>query len=368
MLKIPSLISMIGTSLKSLIKKFTGRSGQWQFKTEQHVKIVEQVYALNKDHELCQLFSPESIKRHRKEGHKFIHIGLVQVAIKPLTRRGLKASVLLGLRDAHFIDWEDSLLGLIEASMHDGPVYFDCYPNFTISLSDPHILKALTLSIRTQGYQILEGVQPLALIYRVYYMCTRTNMNFQAINRSPKNQTMLIQSSQSNANIRVPHTVMWTDISLRQEWRLTNESFKPEIIRHNLDNLDYIKQYLDGTVKIDFGHRPKPNPKSNLRIEEVPRSSSSKLEVPRSSSARLAKNKIPTRHSLAGSTTTEELKRRDLDLEKELRNLKLKGIQTNSQVSYHCYMADNQLEDEESQGGNASPTEFDFTVETTIDP
>jgi len=192
------------------------------FKTEQHVKIIEQAYALNKEHELCQLFSPESIKRHRKEGHKFIHIGLVQVAIKPLTRRGLKALVLLGLRDARFIDWEDSLLGLIEASMHDGPVYFDCYLDFTISLSDPHILKDLTLSIRTQGYRILEGVQPLALIYRVYYMCTRTNMNFQAINRSPKNQTMLIQSSQSNANIRVPHTVMWIDISLPQEWRLTN--------------------------------------------------------------------------------------------------------------------------------------------------
>jgi hypothetical protein len=63
------------------------------FKTEQHVKTFEQVYALNKEHELCQLFSPEAIKRYRKEGHNFIHIGLVQVAIKPLTRRGLKASV-----------------------------------------------------------------------------------------------------------------------------------------------------------------------------------------------------------------------------------------------------------------------------------
>jgi hypothetical protein len=46
---------------------------------------------------------------------------------------------MLGLRDAHFLDWKDSLLGVIEASMHDGPVYFDCYPNFTVSLSDPHI-------------------------------------------------------------------------------------------------------------------------------------------------------------------------------------------------------------------------------------
>jgi hypothetical protein len=93
------------------------------FKTEQHVKTVEQDYVLNKEHELCQLFSPEAIRRHRREGHNFIHIGLVQVAIKPLTRKCLKASVMLGLRDACFIDWKDSLLGLIEATMHDGPVY-----------------------------------------------------------------------------------------------------------------------------------------------------------------------------------------------------------------------------------------------------
>jgi len=85
---------------------------------------------------------------------------------------------MLGLRDACFIDCEDSLLGLIEATMQDGPVYFDRYPDFTLSLSDPHILKALTLNIRTQGYRILEGVQPLALIYRIYYKCTGTNMNF----------------------------------------------------------------------------------------------------------------------------------------------------------------------------------------------
>jgi len=98
---------------------------------------------------------------------------------------------MLGLRDARFIDWKDSLLGVIEATMHDGPVYFDCFPDFTISLSDPHILKALTLNIRTQGYRVLEGVQPLALIYRIYYKCTGTNMNFQAVSRSSRNQNFV---------------------------------------------------------------------------------------------------------------------------------------------------------------------------------
>jgi hypothetical protein len=129
---------------------------------------------------------------------------------------------------------------------------------------------------------------------------------------------------------------------------LTNESFKPEIVRHNLDNLDYIQQYLDGTVNISFDHGSESKLKPNLLIEELPRSSSSRLEVPRSRSSRLHKDKVPARHSFAGSTSTEELKRRDLELEKELRNLKLKGVQTSSQVSHPCYTTDSQLEDEES--------------------
>jgi hypothetical protein len=122
---------------------------------------------------------------------------------------------------------------------------------------------------------------------------------------------------------------------------------------------------MNGTVKIDFRHKPK----SNLRIEEVRRSSSSRLEeVPTSSSSRLSKDKIPGRHSFAGLTTTEWLRRRDLDLEKDLRNPKLKGVQTSSQVSHPCYTADSQLEDEESQVGNVSPTESDFIVEHPLTP
>jgi hypothetical protein len=150
--------------------------------------------------------------------------------------------------------------------MHDEPVYFDCFPDFTISLSDPHILKAVTLNIRTKGYRVLEGVQPLALIYRIYYKCTGTNMNFQAISRSPQNQTMLIQSSQSNESIHVPRTIKWNEVSLPKEWCLTNESFKPKIISHNLGDLDYIQQYLDGTVKISFDHGSES---SHRRIAKV---------------------------------------------------------------------------------------------------
>ena len=33
--------------------------------------------------------SPSAIQKHRTKGHNFLHIGLVQIGVKPLTRRGL---------------------------------------------------------------------------------------------------------------------------------------------------------------------------------------------------------------------------------------------------------------------------------------
>jgi hypothetical protein len=120
------------------------RSNSWSlssFKSTTHIKTVEQVYAISKEHESCQLLNLESIKKHRKDGNNFLHIGLVQVAVKPLTRIGLNASILLCLRDASFTNFSDSTLGIIESSLCNGPIHFDCYPDFTVSLNDPHILK-----------------------------------------------------------------------------------------------------------------------------------------------------------------------------------------------------------------------------------
>ena len=65
-----------------------------------------------------------------------MHIGLVQVAIKPLTRKGINASILICLRDARFKNFSDNILGMIIASLYDGFVYFDCYPDISLALDD----------------------------------------------------------------------------------------------------------------------------------------------------------------------------------------------------------------------------------------
>ncbi|CAL9002903.1 unnamed protein product [Prunus brigantina] len=312
------------------------------FNSTTHVKTVEQVYALSKEHETCQLLNLESIKKHKNDGNNFLHIGLVQVAVKPLTRLGLKASILLCLRDARFTEFSDSTLGVIESSLCNGPVHFDCYPDFTVSLSDPHILKTLTLNIKIEGYNVLPGTQPLALVYRIYYKVTGTNMNFQALNKSPKDQTVLIQSHTPDAHIQVPQTIKWSEVALPKDWTLVTES-QPAPIQRSLNNLDYIQQYLDGTVKIRFESQPLK--KSNVQLQQLPTPGQSQRHV-------------PARRSFTASSSTLE---RDLELEKAMIDFKLESLRKSSQVNQPCY-GKVPVQDDKPDSPE-SPTQSDFLVE-----
>ena len=99
--------------------------------------------------------------------------------------------------------------------MYDGPVYFNYYPDITLTLNDPNIVKALTLNILTSGYNMEEGSKPFALIYRIYYRLLGTQLNPGArINREPAGKTMLIQCSTADAKTYVPKMIQWQDVAL----------------------------------------------------------------------------------------------------------------------------------------------------------
>ncbi|CAL9006292.1 unnamed protein product [Prunus brigantina] len=167
-------------------------------------------------------------------------------------------------------------------------------------------------------------------------------MNFQALNKSPKDQTLLIHSCTPDANIRIPHTVKWSEISLPTDWTLVTES-QPVPIQRSLNNLDYIQQYLDGTVKINFQHQPK----STVQLQQLPTPSPSKRHE-------------PAQHSSAASSSTAV---RDLEVEKALIDLKIESLKKKDQVSHPCYgpQASNpSIPEPKTESPPTSPTQTDF--------
>ncbi|WP_353803691.1 hypothetical protein, partial [Acinetobacter baumannii] len=120
--------------------------------------------------------------------------------------------ICLMLRDARLLNVEDSLLGILESNLAHGPVYFNCYPNFSIEIEDPHILDTLTLNIKTKNMNSKLGTRDLAVIYRVYYKLMKTTIAPKAINSSPKGVTMLMESNQEHSTTFVPRMLKWDEI------------------------------------------------------------------------------------------------------------------------------------------------------------
>ena len=73
----------------------------------------------------------------------------------------------------------------------------------------------------------------------------------QAVIKNASQSTLLIQSSTQDANVRIPKMIRWDETNLPNEWLLKNVS-KPTRVVNDTSNLDYIQQYLDGSIKINF--------------------------------------------------------------------------------------------------------------------
>ena len=89
---------------------------------------------------------------------------------------------------------------MVESSIFQRPIYFNYYPNFTVSLTDETILQTLELDIKTSYYNMLEDAQPLVILYRIYYKLIKTTLESQALMESPKSKTLLLQTSTDNSH------------------------------------------------------------------------------------------------------------------------------------------------------------------------
>lgn len=133
-----------------------------------NIKTCESTISINNSLETIKLLISADFDRYKKE-FRFLHIGLVQVAVKPMFRTGLDIPVCLLLRDDKLLNFDDSLLGVLESNLAHGPIYFNCYPNFSVDIQDPNILDNLTLNIKSKNMNSKTQTHEITVIYRVYY-------------------------------------------------------------------------------------------------------------------------------------------------------------------------------------------------------
>ena len=166
--------------------------GNWEFKKDYKINVFENTHSIGSETETIELLDLKDLEQIKRERYKILHIGVIQVAAKPLTRLGLDKPICICLKDARHNQFQDSLLGLMQANTSFGPVYFTCYPNLELDrMNDQRIHKSLTLNGQTQNYDMDPRSINILIVYRVYCKVMTSIVNLNCLLSSPKDQTLI---------------------------------------------------------------------------------------------------------------------------------------------------------------------------------
>ena len=119
----------------------------FKFFTDNTIKTLEQTISIEQEDQVIRLLDSKSIEKHKRD-YNFIHFGMIQVVVKPLTRIGLNTSIVMCLRDNRHLDYQDSIIGAVQAGLNDGLVYFQCFLNFIVRLRDADILDSTIFHVK----------------------------------------------------------------------------------------------------------------------------------------------------------------------------------------------------------------------------
>ena len=242
--------------------------GTFDFIKAYSCKTHEEVISLQNGLQTIDMIKQQSIESHLQAKYRFMHIGLVQVAIKPLVRKGINAPIYLALRDKRLRRYKSSLLALIQTNICKGPVFFNCFPDFMVDLTCPMTTEALKLDVHIQGNEFLD-FKNFVVLYRVYFRLMSTNLNTRFLNPLPSNsqETILLQIEDDKPTVFTPTLLKWDEITLPDELELHEPQSSSHIERRDIDQ---IIEEPDGRVLLKFRSLsireefPKPPP-SNYR-------------------------------------------------------------------------------------------------------
>ena len=202
---------------------------------------------------------------------------MIQVAAKPLTRLGLNTSIVMCLRDNRHLDYRDSIIGAVQAGLNDSPIYFQCFPNFTIRLRDVDILDSVVLHVKTHDFKFKEGNSPVSIITRFAYKSMTTNVGFEALCTSPKGETTIFHSDMRNkSNVIIPKKIKWNEVEFPETWHFANAVLA---IEQKYERIEQIVQYPDGGGDLIFSNSFRHSSSPRISDYEPSRALSSSIPV-----------------------------------------------------------------------------------------
>ena len=128
----------------------------------------------------------------------------------------IDSPILMLLRDKTLLKFDDFLLGAIQSNLCNGAVYFNCAPNFQVSLHDLAILNTLTLNVHLPEIKFQNERHEYLLLYRVYFKQSMSEFNPRCLLQDDKGETTIlaVHSKDTPTATYTPRQLKWDEITI----------------------------------------------------------------------------------------------------------------------------------------------------------
>ena len=136
-------------SFKKSIKKFLGPSHPSTIKEYIQASKFDQFnIPISGIENFITLTLPrEFIIPWQKQGYTHLHFGAVRLAFTFHGRKGLLIVSRISLLDSRFLKYQNAIIGTVQTTLNAGTVLVTLFPNFNMSLKDPHLCDALKVQV-----------------------------------------------------------------------------------------------------------------------------------------------------------------------------------------------------------------------------
>ena len=192
---------------------------------------------------LWHALKPQAIQK----GYKFVHLGLIQVGINPMFRKGLPITCIAFLLDTRFKSFDYQYLGGLEGKLCDGPMYLQIRPNYNLSLDDPYFDSCIQLHILVDTPELKHEALNIEVAFNMIGRCVNTGLpaiTQGKLSSAEKQKSLIgkdiILKADAKSTILRCAEIPWESLKPPKEWPVDiSPTLQNEIIPQSLLQIKY---------------------------------------------------------------------------------------------------------------------------------